>query len=426
MKKLLFLGIDTSTADALAYAKAKGVYTIITDYLEKNSSPLKAEADECWQINVTDLDALEQRCREKRVSGIFAGNHELCLDCCKLLCKRLGLPFYASDEGWRAARDKELYHEHCRKIGLDVPRTYWIGGNPPEGAFEGIRFPVAVKPIDGSAKRGFAVVNSMEALQPAIQHALAYSSRKKIIVEEHIDGNQVSVFCCILNGRLKLIDVMIDLPVEVNGKNNSGFGIHYSTHNAVIEKNLIPAYESLIREMDCRQGAIVFQSILRDRTYYQLEMGYRLDGICSWRHIERMTGFNQLKYMVDLALGEATVDRLSEEDGNTGKEICACVGFGSRPGRVCSIQGKQELLSRPDVVVQCDRFHEGDVIPDANDITAITMIIEIFGIDHHEIGEKLKEINRMIHYYDEEGKDLLIYHDGLFEKWKSLQRTAKA
>ena len=36
MKKLLFLGIDTSTADALAYAKSKGIHTIITDHLDKN------------------------------------------------------------------------------------------------------------------------------------------------------------------------------------------------------------------------------------------------------------------------------------------------------------------------------------------------------------------------------------------------------
>ena len=37
-KKLLFLGIDTSTGDAIEYAKSKNIYTIVTDY---NSPEIK-------------------------------------------------------------------------------------------------------------------------------------------------------------------------------------------------------------------------------------------------------------------------------------------------------------------------------------------------------------------------------------------------
>ena len=45
-KKLLFLGIDTSTVDAIKYAKSKNVYTIVTDF---NSPEIKQEkkAAEC-------------------------------------------------------------------------------------------------------------------------------------------------------------------------------------------------------------------------------------------------------------------------------------------------------------------------------------------------------------------------------------------
>ena len=424
MKKLLFLGIDSTTSDALAYAKAKGVYTIITDHLEKNSSPLKAEADECWQINVTDLDALERRCRAENVAHIYAGSHELCLDCSKLLCERLGLPYYVSAEGWQAARDKACFKEYCGKVGLDVPRKYWIGGNPPRDAFAEIRFPVVVKPNDCTAKKGFSVVGSLEELWPAIDKALSFSDQKKIIVEDFIAGNLVTATFCNYNGKLTMIDTMIGMHGDNNATSNFCFGVHQSRYNEDIQKRLLPLYEKLIREMNCRQGVCFIQSILRDGIYYHLEIGYRLDGAGSWRHIERLTGYNQLKYMVDLALREATGDSFSGNGATAGTEICACVAYWGRSSRICSIEGKQELVSRPDVIVRWDRFQEGDVIPNTADMTALTLMIEVFGNDYYEIGEKINEINHSLHYCNEKGEELLIFHDSFSEKWDELRRKA--
>ena len=51
----------------------------------------------------------------------------------------------------------------------------------------------------------------------------------------------------------------------------------------------------------------------------------------------------------------------------------------------------------------------------------IALILEIFGSSRYEISEKLKEINRKVRYYDKEGKDLLVCHDDLFEKWQAFQ-----
>ena len=105
-KKLLFLGIDTSTGDAIEYAKSKNIYTIVTDYNSPEIKKEKKEADEYWMIDVSDFEALKKRCIDECVTNIYAGNHEFCLDQCKRLCKELGFPFYASDSGWNAARDK--------------------------------------------------------------------------------------------------------------------------------------------------------------------------------------------------------------------------------------------------------------------------------------------------------------------------------
>lgn len=75
--------------------------------------------------------------------------------------------------------------------------------------------------------------------------------------------------------------------------------------------------------------------------------------------------------------------------------------------------------------MQWDRYEEGDTIPDTDDMTAIALILTVFGKNHHEIGEKLHEINRTIHYYDEGGQELLVCPDGLYEKWAALEKKAE-
>ena len=127
--RLLFMGVDNSVMEALEYAKSKGIYTIVTDYNPPEKVKEKQIADDYWMINVADLDALEQKCREEGVTNIYAGNHEFCLDQCKKLCERLGFPFYASDEGWRAARDNAFYKQVCQECGLDTPKRYHLDEN---------------------------------------------------------------------------------------------------------------------------------------------------------------------------------------------------------------------------------------------------------------------------------------------------------
>lgn len=127
-EKLLILGCSVGTEDALQYAKELGVYTIITDNIIPGENSLKRMADEYWMIDVADVDALESRCKEEEVSGIFAATSEFCLDKAKELCERLKLPFYASDEGWASARDKERFKRHCADCGINVPKKYEVCG----------------------------------------------------------------------------------------------------------------------------------------------------------------------------------------------------------------------------------------------------------------------------------------------------------
>lgn len=417
--RLLFLGVDNSVMDAVTYAKSKGIHTIVTDFNPPEKVKEKQLADDYWMISVADLDALEQKCREEKVTHVYAGNHEFCIDQCKKICERLGLPFYASDEGWRASRDKAYYKEKCREVGLETPKRYALDENFKRSDLDKIHYPVIVKPTDSCAQQGLAVVREEKMLKEAYEKALPFSEKKDILVEDYIDGDEVYLFCFLNDGKLTMFGLSEDMMTEINGRKNFGFGIHVSAYLQYIKEELLPKFEKLADNLGCRNGACVFQGIFKDGIYYNLEYGYRLDGIRSWRHFKRLYGFSQLELMVDLAAGMDISDRdWKSVEMNDHKEISVGYMIWCKPGEIDRITGRDEMYQRDDIVFLLDNFNEGDVVQPNDNMRSIAFDITIYADNHEEMDQKIREINEMLHFYDKQGNDLLIHINGYYEQIK--------
>ena len=414
-KKLLFLGIDTSTGDAIEYAKSKKIYTVATDFYSPEIKKEKKTADEYWMIDVADFEALKKRCIEEGITNIYAGNHEFCLDQCKRLCKELGLPFYASDAGWNAARDKGIYKEKCQKAGLLTPRKYRLDKDFSEKDLEMIHYPVIVKPSDSNARKGISIVSDQDELFRAYEKALEYSENKKIIVEEYIDGNDVFIGCYIHEKKLILLHVTANQFIIVDGQKRFGFGDHFSKFTNLVDEQLLSKYEKLISDLQCENGACMFQCIARNNLLYNIEFSYRLDGIRSWERIEKLRGINQLKMMVDLALGERVSD--NSFIVHESQEMCLGYVIWALPGKISKIDGKTELYSRDDLIVLSDRFNEGDTVLNVLDMRSIAFIIEVFGMTYKEIKDKIIDINKKLHFYDENMHEMLMHREPDYENW---------
>ena len=174
-------------------------------------------------------------------------------------------------------------------------------------------------------------------------------------------------------------------------------------------------YEKLISDLNCENGACMFQCISRNGLIYNIEFSYRLDGIRSWERIERLRGINQLKMMVDLALGESVSD--DSFVVNESREMCLGYVIWSLPGKISKIDGKKELYSRDDLIVLVDRFQEGDSVLDVFDMRSIAFIIEVFGMTSEEIREKIIGINKTLHFYDENMQEMLMHRVPDYENW---------
>ena len=115
MKKLLIIGSDFGTIDIVKEAKKMGLWVIVADYFAY--TPTKDLADESWTLSTTDIDALEQKCREENVSAIAYGASDFNIGNVRILCKRLNLPVYCSDDyAWKVSRDKSEFKKVKKEL----------------------------------------------------------------------------------------------------------------------------------------------------------------------------------------------------------------------------------------------------------------------------------------------------------------------
>ena len=409
MEKLLIMGCSIGTQEALQYAKEQGVYTIITDYNSEGKQKLKKRADESWDIDVADIDRLEEKCKEEGITGVFAATSEYCLDQTRKLCKRLHLPFYASDEGWLSSRDKERFKKHCASCGLKTAKRYEIFDPNLPTLPSDISWPVIVKPVDAHAQIGLSVCYNEQELRKGLELGLYYSTIGKVLVEEYIEGVEIGAVYIFKDEQIYPVNISDFICIPINGRNNFTY-IKYNSTFSDEYNRLFPRIEALFKNMDCHSGVASLQAIRRDGVYYFLEMGYRLNGGGTWFIDEKLVGLNIVKHLVDFALGHESSQNPKEKYLFSSKYHAGGTYFlWARPGIVMDIKGVQTIEKMEGVQLLSQNFHIGDHVPEEMNMKQIAFSICLVAEDESEAKKKLLIINKSLHMYDMNGQEMLIY-----------------
>lgn len=417
-QKLLLLGTSTDTKYALKYAKELGVWTIVTDYRPAEQCEEKRAADEYWMEDVKDVDALERKCRAENVTAVYAGNNEFCLDQTKELCKRLGLPFYASEEGWMAARNKKKFKQHCIACGLDVSKQYMLTEEFRPQDLELIRYPVIVKPADADASRGLSLCRTQEELFPAYEKALQNSPSKNVVVEDYTDGIGGGMDFMVEDGEPVLISIDSSLEMPFGGRDVFVFSperqkLPYEAEYVA----MAPKIRALFKRMGCKNGHIFLQFIrTKEGRFVFNEMGYRVDGVGYWTLQETMFGYSSVKRMVDLALGrpfprdwkaKLPSVRTTEQTGPIG----AVYFIYAMPGKIVSISGLDLIEKEDGLTVVMDRYRVGDEIMETYSMVQMAYYITILADNPRGIVKKVKWINDILKVCDATGRNLLVPYE---------------
>lgn len=143
-------------------------------------------ADYFHHVNILDVDALTDACKEIGIDGVVATT-ELTILPANQVAFSLGLNGNDVTVA-KEITDKSIIREKVKNVtGLSQP-WYEFCDNTSEPNVK--EFPVIVKPVAAGGKRGISVVNDANELKTALSQAIGVSKVKGALIEEFIQGGQ--------------------------------------------------------------------------------------------------------------------------------------------------------------------------------------------------------------------------------------------
>lgn len=408
-KKLLVLAGADVHIKIVKAAKELGVYTIVTDNLNPQSSPAKQMADEYWMLSITDVDAIVNKCRQEKIDGVLA----FCIDPAQIpyqqICEKLGVPCYGTREQFEILTNKRLFKDYCTVHGIGVIPEYDMA----DVENDKVVYPVLVKPSDSRGSRGQSVCYSKNEIHAAVEYARTESKDGGVLIERYMLGKQdMSFSYIIINGvpyLLKIGDRHLGL-VEDNLERQHIATILPSRNAEQYRRNVEPNVIRMIKSLGITYGAVFLQGFWEDGHIYMYDPGMRFPGGDFDIVLKHATGFDNMKSFVRFALtGDINSQQGSPINAyklNGG--ICIILSVAARAGKIAVFSGFEKIASNSHVFSISQRYNVGDIVPSSGDIKQRVAEFVAYLPDKDSISEFLSFIYNNLKVIDDEGNDMII------------------
>ena len=192
-RRLLVLGAGPAQLGLLGAAREQGLFVIALD--RDPTAPGFRYADRRAIISTEDEHGIERLASAERVEGIIAPGIDWPVGIAARVAERLGLPHPIDASVANRAVSKQKQREALAEA--KVPQPSWHIVSEPE---EGLPVPSVVKAPDRQGQKGLTLVRSEDELPAAIARAIEESRSGVAIIEELVDGPEVTVNAYSLRG----------------------------------------------------------------------------------------------------------------------------------------------------------------------------------------------------------------------------------
>lgn len=208
---ILVFGGGTLQCSIINRIKLAGYGSVVID--PDPNAPGKELADVFIPVGGQDYDATLEVAKKYSVKGVVtAATDKPILMMCRI-AKDLGLPF-PSYESCDTVLDKSKFKEFLKENNLPHAKGQMFTGEADVTAVD-FTFPVITKPVVNSGSRGVIKAHNKEELALAIKETLQHSRDGNYLIEEYIEGDEISVEALVQHGKvhiLQLTDKIVTPP----------------------------------------------------------------------------------------------------------------------------------------------------------------------------------------------------------------------
>jgi len=369
-KTLLIISGGVEAADAALRAKEMGLYVVVSD--RDPQAPGFAHADSCLIADVygpTETAAAAERYHRKirKIDGVIC----VAADAPRTIAavtERLGLPGLSRASA-ELACDKLAMKRRFAEADVPIP---WFSEIETPQALQRVAIErgrdLVIKPADSRGSRGVQRLAQVEDLTKAFLFARSHSPSERVMVEQYLDGPQISTESVIVDGRCYTPGFS-----DRNYEFLERYAPYFIENGGDLPSHLAPALQAKVKDVVARSaaalgvtnGTVKGDIVVHDGEAYVIELAARLSGgfFCT-REIPLNTGVDFIAQAIKVALGEAVEPTDLEPKFLT--PVVQRYAFPS-PGRVVSVTGAEDARQVAGIAEVVVTARPGDIIPRAGD-----------------------------------------------------------
>ena len=237
---------------------------------------------------------------------------------------------------------------------------YYIlkAGDSMDNIADEIRYPLIVKPTDNSGSRGVVLVHNIEELYDAILYSSTESREGNIILEEYMEGPEVSVEVIVLDGVPHILQITDKLTTGAPHFVEMGHS-QPSRLSEINQEEIRILAAKACKSVNLENGPAHAEIIITDEGPKMVEIGVRMGGDNITTHLVPLsTGIDMTKAMIQIACGE-------KPDIHKKINKASAIRFLQAPqGRIVNITGVNEAKNIIGVKEIIFSKEIGDIVED--------------------------------------------------------------
>lgn len=362
-KKLMILGASILQLPAIEQATAMGLQVVAVD-MNPEAVGFGVPGVIKEVISTIDIPKVLEAAKRHEIRGIMTLASDMPMRTVAMIAKEMGLVGITEDTAFKAT-NKAAMRQALQDHGVPVPKFFKVSHEVQyRQAAAQMPGSFMVKPADNSGSRGIIKVedpNNTAEVEAAYTYSREFSRSGDVVVEEYMQGPEVSVETLTVNGVCHVIQITDKITtgaphfVELGHTQPSRLS---DTTKARIAEVAIVAN----RAVGIDNGPSHTEIIVTEEGPKIVELGARLGGDCITTHLVPLsTGVNMVQNCILIALGE-TPNVLAKH-----QKVSAIRYFSQYAGRINSISGI-EIAEQIAGVKQISIIH--GVGESVNDVTS--------------------------------------------------------
>lgn len=299
MQKLAIIGASYLQRPLVEKAKEMNLYTICFAWRE--GSVCASLCDKYYEVSIIEKDEILRICQIEHIDGICTIGSDVAAPTVAYVAERMGLIGNSYQSAIRA-NDKFLMRNWLVKAGVMCPQ-YKMVTSIDQIACLKMRFPIIVKPVDRSGSLGVSKVNTKEGVLSAVEKALSLSFKHEAMIEEYIEGREISVEFISFQGK--------HYPLQITDKVTTGspYFVEIEHHQpSIISPEMYDEVYDITRKsltgLCIMNGASHSEyKITADGEIYVIEIAGRMGGDFIGSHLVQLsTGYDYVKGVINVCM----------------------------------------------------------------------------------------------------------------------------